>query len=220
MKILERKLRDIGRRPSADAVLALQIMSFRTDWQTAYTALSNNPLEFVDSLKWALSNGESVIAVEDEVFDLPLSLQSYLANEATSVLSLGDDLEIYVSSLESARLTEPTVREVSQAFGRLRVAHRSAAPTGSAAIRGMLDELAGRLSGFTSFSSATSASTRIRRLIGDCPAVDLSDPAAAGYDQREQLHRAWLEQVGRELLPIGEGIADLRRRTTAAPTSA
>ena len=32
MKILERKLADVGRQPSAPVVLALQIMSFRADW--------------------------------------------------------------------------------------------------------------------------------------------------------------------------------------------
>jgi hypothetical protein len=219
MKILERKLRDLGRGPSADAVLALQIMSFRADWQLAYDALSNNPTDFVDSSNWALSKGESVIAVDDEVLDLPLSLLSFLRNEAKSLLALGPDLEIYVSALEAARSTDPTAREISQTLGRVRVAHKSATPTTTAAVREPLDELASRLASY-SFSGARSAHTRVRRVIDAYPTADLSDPASEGYGDREALYQTWLEQVGRELLPIGQEISDLRRRTATAATSA
>jgi hypothetical protein len=168
MKILERKLRDFGRGPSADAVLASQIMSFRADWQLAYDALSNNPTDFVDSSNWALSKGESVIAVDDEVLDLPLSLLSFLRNEAKSLLALGPDLEIYVSALEAARSTDPTAREISQTLGRVRVAHKSATPTTTTAVREPLDELASRLCSY-SFSGARSAHTRVRRVIDAYP---------------------------------------------------
>ena len=36
LKMLERKLRGAGVKPNAQAVIALQILAFRADWETAY----------------------------------------------------------------------------------------------------------------------------------------------------------------------------------------
>lgn len=212
MKILERKLLDLHRAPSANAVLALQIMSFRQDWQAAYNALSNSPTDFVDAVNYALPLNQTTIAVEDEVLELPLSLLSFLQNDGQTLLSVGDDLELYVSALESARSTDPTAREISQTLGRIRVAHKSATPDSARDLRGLLDELASRLSIF-SVAAARATSARVAKLVQDYPGAQAT---SVGPDDMER----WLETVGRELPMLSQEVNELRRRTATAATSA
>lgn len=216
MKILERKMRDSGRTPSAAAVLALQIMSFRHDWQSAYDQLSNNPTDFVDAVN-SLSTEQATIAVDDEVLELPLSLLSFFRNEAQPLLSVGPDLETYVSALEAGRSTDPTARDLSQTLGRARVAYKSATPETANLVRDLFDELASRLSSFSS-GAARLASARVTSLIQSYPVADAT--ASSDDGNREKLLQAWLEKVGVELPPIAQEITELRRRTATAATSA
>lgn len=212
MKILERKLLDFQRVPSASAVLALQIMSFRQDWQAAYNALSNSPTDFVDAVNYALPLNQTTIAVEDELLELPLSLVSFLQNDGRTLLTVGDDLELYVSALESARSTDPTSREISQMLGRIRVAHKSATPDSARELRGLLDELGSRLSIF-SVAAARGTSMRVLQLVHDYPGAQAT---GAGPEEMD----GWLKAVGRELPMLTQEVNELRRRTATAATSA
>lgn len=215
MKILERKLTGSGRSPSPSAVLALQIMSFRADWQAAYEALSNNPTEFVDSASDALREGTSIIAAGEEVVELPGSLLSFLQNEGAALLRVGDDLEVYVSALETARSTDPTIREIAQLLGRVRVALRSATPDDPGNALELVQELGSRLSRHVDTPDASGAG---RRLLGLATNYPVTDPTLSVEDRRAR-YQSWLDQAGAELVAVAQTVTDLRRRAATAATS-
>ena len=222
MKMLERKLKDQPRAASAPAVLALQVMSFRADWQTTYQALSNNPSDFVDAARDALNRGSSAIAMAEEVIELPPSLVSYLRNEGAPLLDLGDDLEVYVSTLDAAQSTDPSVRELAQVLGRLRVAHKQAQAPTAGSVRDLLTEVVERFARLSYSDPARrppSAPGSFKRRSRPRP-VRRGERAARhrAHAQQTALVDAWLADVGRELSPLGQSLTDLRRRTQTGGT--
>jgi energy-coupling factor transporter ATP-binding protein EcfA2 len=224
MKMLERKLKDQQRTPSAPAVLALQVMSFRTDWQATYQALSNRPSEFVDATADALDRGSTAIAVAEEVIELPLSLVGYLRAEGAPLLKLGDLLEVYVSTAEAAQSTDHSVREIAQVFGRLRVAHKQAQASSAVSVKDVLGELVERLDRQT-FKEVEGATLRARGLHDAFPSdaksrLTTDPPGSAEYAQQVALLDEWLANVGRELAPISQALADLRKRTLSSTAAA
>ena len=223
MKMLERKLKDQPRAASAPAVLALQVMSFRADWQTTYQALSNNPSDFMDATRDALNRGSSAIAIAEEVIELPPSLVSYLRNEGAPLLDLGDDLEVYVSTLDAAQSTDPSVRELAQVLGRLRVAHKQAQAPTAGSVRDLLTEVVERFARLSYSDPAAPATTRARELQEAFPSeasslVASEPPGSAAHAQQTALLDTWLADVGRELSPLGQSLTDLRRRTQTSGT--
>jgi hypothetical protein len=208
MKILERKLRDVGQTPSAPAVLALQIMSFRADWRETYDALSNNPTEFLDGLNDALANGGTRIAVDQSVLELPVSFLSYVREDGRALLDAGSQLELYVSSLEAARSTDPIGRDLAQTLGRIRVAQSSNDPQASAQVRDLLSELHERLQSF-SYLEGTNTRDDVRTLLGAYP----TDPSDS------ELLRDWMTKVGAALPVLTQRVADVRRRTATAASN-
>jgi hypothetical protein len=223
MKMLERKLKDQPNAPSAPAVLALQIMSFRSDWQPLYQALSNNPSDFIDATRDAMDRGENAIAVAEAVIELPQSLLSYLRAEGAPLLNLGPDLDVYVSTLESAQSTDPAVRELAQTLGRLRVAVKQPDAAKASAVKEVLSELSDRL-GRPSFPEARDANLRLRRLLDAFPddaqaRLSQSQPGSAEYGGAVSSLEGWLKQVTDGLAPIGQTVTDLRRRTTTSSSA-
>jgi hypothetical protein len=218
MKMLERKLRDLGQSPSAGAVISLQIMSFRADWHGAYEALSSNPTEFIDGLQAALANNESAIAVDQEVLELPASFLGYARTAGQALLDLGSELDLYVSSLEAARSTDPAAREIAQVVGRIRVAHRIGGPEAPARLRQLLDEFQSRLSG-TSFYEVIPVRPPVRDLIASYPTPPPPD-VPEDAEQVDLRNQAWLDQVGAVLPLLTEFVADVRLRTATAASSA
>jgi KAP family P-loop domain len=222
MKMLERKLKDQPRDASAPAVLALQVMSFRADWQTTYQALSNSPSDFIHATRDALERGSSAIAIAEEVIELPPSLVSYLGDEGAPLLDLGDDLEVYVSTLDAAQSTDPSVRELAQVLGRLRVAHKQAQAPTAAGVRELLTEVVDRFTRL-SYDDPAPATKRARELQEAFPSeassyVTTEPPGTERHAQQTAVVDAWLADVGRELSPLGQALTDLRRRTQTGGT--
>jgi hypothetical protein len=222
MKMLERKLKDQPGDVSAPAVLALQVMSFRTDWQATYQALSNSPSGFIDTTRDALARGSNAIAVAEEVIELPPSLVSYLGDAGAPLLELGDNLEVYVSTLDAAQSTDPSVRELAQVLGRLRVAHKQAQAPTAAGVRDLLTEVVDRFTRL-SYDDPGPAAKRARELGEAFPSVastvvadETATPEARA--QATALLDTWLADVGRELSPLGQAVTDLRRRTQTGGT--
>jgi KAP family P-loop domain len=223
MKMLERKLKDQPRAASAPAVLALQVMSFRPDWQPTYQALSDSPSDFVDATRDALSRGSNAIAVAEEVIELPLSLVSYLRDDGAPLLNLGDDLEVYVSTVDAAQSTDPSVRELAQVFGRLRVAHKQAQAPTATGVKELLTEVVDRFSRL-SLSDAAPPTNRARQLGEEFPSEASSRLAGEvlgtdAHRQQAAILEEWLAEVGRELSPLGQALTDLRRRTLTSGTA-
>jgi hypothetical protein len=220
MKMLERKLKDQPRPPSAPAVLALQMMSFRTDGQPIYQALSNSPSDFVDATQDAIDRDVNTIAVAEQVVDLPQSLVTYLRAEGSPLLDLGPQLEVYVSTLESAQTTVSGVREVAQSLGRLRVALKQMEATTAPDVKEILAGLADRVGQLSSVETKD-MTTRLRRLLDGFPddaqaRLSQSEPGSPEYGDLVKPLETWLGQVGLELPAIAETISDLRRRTTTS----
>lgn len=205
LKILERKLGPW--RVTPEAVIALQIFGFRSDWRSCYDAFSNNPVEFADGVR-GLTGGETTIAVAAELIELPPSLLSFLQGAGASILNLNDELELYVSALESARTTDPRAREVSQALSRLRVA---LSRNGDAAhqTRELLSELASMLA----VQQHPAAADAARMLLA------LADGFPTGTNDGDELD-LWTKQVAATLPALAQTVADLRRRSTTADSAA
>jgi KAP family P-loop domain len=223
MKMLERKLKDQPSVASAPAVLALQVMSFRPDWQPTYQALSNSPSDFVDAARDALNRGSNAIAVAEEVIELPPSLVSYLRDDGAPLLNLGDDLEVYVSTVDAAQSTDPSVRELAQVFGRLRVAHKQAQAPTAAGVKELLTEVVDRFSRL-SLSDAAPPTNRASELQEAFPSEASSllateQPGTDAHRQQVAVLDEWLADVGRELSPLGQALTDLRRRTLTSGTA-
>ena len=217
MKMLERKLKDQPRAASAPAVLALQVMSFRADWQTTYQALSNNPSDFMDATRDALNRGSSAIAIAEEVIELPPSLVSYLRNEGAPLLDLGDDLDVLddagcrsVDGSERARAGPgpwAPARRAQAGAGANRRQRAGPAHRGRRAVRPTVVQ-----------DPAAPATTRARELQEALPSeasslVASEPPGSAAHAQQTALLDTWLADVGRELSPLGQSLTDLRRRT-------
>lgn len=224
MKMLERKLRYQPRGVSAPAVLALQVMSFRTDWQPVYQALSNNPSDFVNSTNDALERGSTAIAVAEEVIELPASLISYLGGDGAPLLALDGDLEVYVSTIEAAQTTDSNIRELAQKLGRLRIAHKDAQAPTATRVRDALTEL---VEGFDrqSFGEVRGAVARAHELQSAFPvqassALTTMAPGTPEHAQQVELLDTWLVDVGRALSPLGQALTDLRRRTATGGSAA
>lgn len=218
IKMLERKLLEQQRAPSAPAVLALQVMSFRPDWQPIYQALSNWPSDFVDATSNALAGGPTAVALGEEIIELPPSLVAYLRAEGAPLLNLGDDLEVYVSTLEAAQSTDPLVREAAQALGRLRVAHRTAQASTATTVAEALSDVIERLGGRQSFPEVMDTMNGAREVQAAFPAeagsrIDSVPQGSDEYNGYVAALQGWLERVGGQLPAIGQAVADLRRRT-------
>lgn len=206
LKILERKLPE---PVMPEAVIALQVFAFRSDWRRYYDAFAANPVDFVDEIL-RLPGGETTIAVAAELIELPLSLLSFFQGAGTPLLKLDGEIELYVSALEAARTTDPRVREIAQALSRLRVAlgRNGSAPTD---VREHVAELVSRLSS-QPHQRAIDAARLLQALLDRFPT------STAGTQDREPLDR-WLAEVDALVPILTQTVADLRRRSTTADSA-
>lgn len=101
--------------PDGDVVLALQLMTFRRDWERVYEQLAIDP----DLVRELLNDPEiTTISLGSDEVVVPASLRSYLNGPAGSVLgtlSLG----AYVSSVESTRTPNVDLLEAQRDLRRL-----------------------------------------------------------------------------------------------------
>lgn len=118
IKILAPK---VGQGFDHNVVLALQAIAFRTDWAHLYDALVVDPQLFVSSLRSLLDAAEPELGslwLGDDETPVPLSFLSYVRGIGAPLLR--DDLEVYVTSVESSRTTDTQIIEMQRATGRLR----------------------------------------------------------------------------------------------------
>ena len=92
-------------------------------------------MEFIEGIESVLTGNETAIAVAAQIIEIPFSLLTFLRTDGKALMDLGDQLEVYVSALESARSTDSVLHEIAQTLGRLRVAHRSATPDAAQPVR-------------------------------------------------------------------------------------
>jgi KAP family P-loop domain len=110
----------------ADTVLALQTLEFRRDWEEVYDVLLAEPSDFVDALRRYRDEGETH-AFENlwpHLAVLPVDLVDYLRSNEAQPLTAEGDLQRYVSSLKSARSTQPWLHDAIRDVGQLRKAVR------------------------------------------------------------------------------------------------
>jgi hypothetical protein len=107
------------------AVLALQTIAFRLDWQYAYDAINADPDQFVSDLRSYRDGDEN--AFEGSLLGLeriPAELRDYLGSSLAAPLAAAGSLAPYLSSLRSTRGVDPWFTDALGALGRF---HRALA---------------------------------------------------------------------------------------------
>jgi hypothetical protein len=120
MKMLTVKLKPRKRAPDPNVVLALQAMAFRADWERFYDVLTSDPPLFVDALGRVVNTPTADVTFPLTDEPLPRSLLDYIrTTEARSLLTT-PDLDVYVTTAESTRSSDPAVLEAQGAVAELR----------------------------------------------------------------------------------------------------
>jgi hypothetical protein len=113
-------------------VLALQTLDFRRDWERFYEdVVLAEPDVFAEVLGRFRSESEDT-AFEDvwpEIGMLPLELSNFLRSNEVAELANADDVERYVSLLETTRSTHPWVKDAMRYVGLLRRHVRAVSPS-------------------------------------------------------------------------------------------
>lgn len=110
-------------RPELDrsTVLTLQTLVFRHDWRHLYDAILTDSILFINALtRYRQGDDLAFEDVAPNLRSLPKDLGDYLRSEVVEPLSNLENLEPYLSSLESTQTTPSWLRESYQAMGRLR----------------------------------------------------------------------------------------------------
>lgn len=117
------------------AMLALQTLDFRPDWEAVYEVLLAEPDVFIDALRRYRSedgkeaDGGALENLWPSLSVLPAELTDYLRSvEAAALLEHKNDLERYLSSLHSTRSTQPWVKDAFRDVGHLRQLVRGVRP--------------------------------------------------------------------------------------------
>lgn len=127
--------RMVHQKLDAGAMLALQTLDFRRDWEAVYEVLLAEPDVFIDALhRYRGENGEKPQprALENlwpSLSVLPADLADYLHSaQAAALLEHKHDLEQYMSSLHSTRSAQPWVKDAFRDVGHLRQLVREVKP--------------------------------------------------------------------------------------------
>jgi energy-coupling factor transporter ATP-binding protein EcfA2 len=104
-----------------NVVLALQCMSFRPDWQGLYESLVSDPTLFQSQVREARKDDvkENVVWLAGRRVTLPPAFIRYIDGRALSLLTEAR-LELYVSAVESARTTDPSLLDAYRILASLR----------------------------------------------------------------------------------------------------
>jgi hypothetical protein len=214
----------VGRKFEPEVVLALQAMGFRADWEHLYDALAADPDLFVESLEARVDDNagdaDGGLWLGDEETPVPPSFLTYLRGRGRPLLR--DDLETYVSSLESSRSTDLGVVEMQRAVGRLRsLLRRLDSTEGLKAGSELVSEFQAQLKTLEGKASSRSdqSTTPVdfhRQLTALSEAVQrlgrpFEDPAA---------RKAWRDDFAGRLRQFDALLRELRRQTTVGATAA
>jgi hypothetical protein len=110
-KLLRRLLRDSG-EVDLDAVLALQVIGARPDWERVWRRLEYDPEDFVYRLGDALGKGEDTVWIDGEA--LPPLLVDYLSKGPGKTLLKDSNLKAYIRSIRASQTTEPQILQAQE----------------------------------------------------------------------------------------------------------
>jgi energy-coupling factor transporter ATP-binding protein EcfA2 len=203
-------------RPELDAsaILALQTIAFRSDWELLYDGILADSTLFVDALRRyrrGTTRGESTFEdVSPSLESLPPDLASYLRSPLAEPLTQHPSLDTYLSSLQSTgRHVRPGELEAYRQIGQLRreirdtlsqeIIPQPTLKTIAASAREVVDMAAG-LKTRSSSSSRSALQRYLERVARLSDEISLSDeqPAQLSRDQLTQLQRI-VEKVRTEL---------------------
>jgi hypothetical protein len=114
----------------ADVLLALQTIDFRPDWEKLYDVLLAEPDVLVDALR--RYRGSDIHAFKNiwpELSVLSAELAEFLRSPDAEPLASAEDIERYVSSLQSARSPVTWLHDAIRDVGQLRQLVRDASPS-------------------------------------------------------------------------------------------
>ena len=148
-------------------MLALQTLEFRRDWEEVYDVLLAEPSDFVDALK-RYRDEEDTHAFENlwpQLAVLPVDLVDYLRSSEAKPLTAEGDLERYVSSLKSARSTQPWLHDAIRECGPFAKAVREIPANtqfGSAEAKEAAERIQAVLSRVERYEDPSGPSSRLR----------------------------------------------------------
>ena len=212
MKMLSAKL---GVSPDPDAVLALQIMSFRIDWQGLYESLTADP-DLVVATLHQIVNGRDDGANDSLPQPVPQSVANYLRGPGSRLLKV-QGLGTYITSAESTRSADPEALVAVQAANRL-----------SRLVEDMVNDAAG--AGTVQFAA-------INETLGPIEALSRRRRSPAADDLAQRIKKlqggmsgassqpgglaAWASREARATVAaIVENVSELRGDATVGSTSA
>jgi ABC-type dipeptide/oligopeptide/nickel transport system ATPase component len=214
----------------ADTTLALQTMDFRKDWERFYEEIVlAEPADFLKALK-SFRDGERS-AFEDvwpDVGVLPMDLSEFLRSPLTESLSSADDLERYISSLETTRSTQSWVQDAMYNVGLLRRHLRDDVPDSfdspeTHTVAQKLLAVLGRLDSYAMTSGASAAQLtsllqKLRdqfKLLAVPPLVIEGAPAEKSPADRME---KWKKETAAHIDALQQELRLIRRSSAVAPS--
>jgi hypothetical protein len=212
----------------ADTALALQTMGFRGDWERFYEDIvAAEPDVFVEILR-SFRGGEDS-AFEDvwpEVGVLSMELSDFLRSTLTEKLAGENDLERYVSSLETTRSTQSWVRDAMRDVGRLRRQCRDVPDSlqfGSPDARKIVEQVTdvlGRLESWSnpnlSGSSAGRMMSSLQKLRNQFQLLAPSPPPDKEATTAEQVEE-WKKEAAVHIIALQQELRLIRRAFAVGP---
>lgn len=182
-----------------DTVLALQAFGFRDDWEQVYEDIVlSEPDLFVEAL--GRFRGGDSHAFEDlwqNIGVLPLELSEFLRSDEATALAATEDLERYVTLLETTRSTQSWVKHAMHDVGLLRRHIREISPAlqfGGTDARDeavKLKDILGRLGNYHSGADAARLESPLEKLKS---LVKVLAPSTTSQASPEETEREQLEQ--------------------------
>jgi KAP family P-loop domain len=207
MKMLERKLGSTNVRP--DVVLGLQALNFRAQWTPLYELLAADPRDAQQALTEAVSSGDSVVSADPTPVALPQAARLYLQGEGAQLLT--EDLDVYVSSLESSISTSRVFGEALGAVRRARLAlsNQDSPSEITASVQSLLQHQDAFL-GMKDSPAGNDIIVRFSSLrqLADTPPASAEDGAK------------WVSSIGDQLSGVETDLRELRRASGVGATSA
>jgi KAP family P-loop domain len=219
MKMLSAKLAD---PPNPNVVLAIQTMTFRSDWRELYDLLAADPELFVQAVRRVLddSQGRTEFFLRNE--PLPPAFLAYLRGPGAPLLE-ELSLDIYITSAETTGSSDPRVAEARTIVAQAqRILHRLGEASGQTEREavsdlssrfGKLHELVQHRSAAPSYFA--SEAERLARTLRD-EMKKIASPSPDPLDQTP----SWAPKVLELLVKLDENLRELRRETHVGAVAA
>lgn len=220
MKMLTVKLAPRNKVPDPNVVLALQTMAFRADWERFYDILTRDPALFIDALRRLINGQLSSTAFPLTAEPLPRSFIEYVKTRATAILN-ETDLDVYVSTAEATRSSDPTVLEAQGVVTQITQVVQSLGRPGSGTSENTaVSELHDRLSILTSLlgrrqSPLVSEATLTAKSLADFVKQRVPSPSMNAPAEPPE----WATQALRQLEALQETLAAMRQEAFVGSAS-